>query len=158
MNNILIKAIILFLFISITGCSYKPIFSEKNYGFEIEEVILVGEKRINRIIYNKLNFIKNKNDKGVRKFTVEIKSEKVKKIVSKDSKGDPLKFEMNISVNYQILSNGNVLLRNDIEKSNIYNNETDQFKLGQSEDIILENLTDNISDILISSIINLNDN
>tara|TARA_B100000161_G_C33185587_1_gene253464 strand:- start:31 stop:507 length:477 start_codon:yes stop_codon:yes gene_type:complete len=158
MNNILIKAIILFLFVGITGCSYKPIFSEKNYGFEIEEVILVGEKRINRIIYNKLNFIKNKNDKGVRKFTVEIKSEKVKKIVSKDSKGDPLKFEMNISVNYQILSNGNVLLRNDIEKSNIYNNETDQFKLGQSEDIILENLTDNISDILISSIINLNDN
>ena len=157
MNNILIKAIILFCLLVLLGALINQ-FSEKNYGFEIEEVILVGEKRINRIIYNKLNFIKNKNDKGVRKFTVEIKSEKVKKIVSKDSKGDPLKFEMNISVNYQILSNGNVLLRNDIEKSNIYNNETDQFKLGQSEDIILENLTDNISDILISSIINLNDN
>lgn len=158
MNNILIKAIILFLLIAVTGCSYKPIFSEQNYGFEIEEITLVGEKKVNRIIYNKLNFIKNKTEKKVRKFTVEIKSEKIKKIVSKDSKGDPLKFEMNISVEYQIISNGNVLLRNEIEKSNIYNNETDQFKLGQTEGIILENLTDNISDILISSIINLNDN
>ena len=45
-----------------------------------------------------------------------------------------------------------------IEKSNVYNNVSDQFKLEQTEDLILENLSENIGDIIISSIINLDDN
>ena len=35
MNKILVKTIILFLLVGITSCSYKPIFLEKNYDFEI---------------------------------------------------------------------------------------------------------------------------
>ena len=42
----------------VSACSYKPIFSEKEYGFEIEEIILNGEKNINRIINNKLKFLR----------------------------------------------------------------------------------------------------
>ena len=53
---------------------------------------------------------------------------------------------------------GELLLSKKIEKNNIYNNESDQFKLEQSEKIILENISDDISDNIISSIINLNDN
>ena len=45
-----------------------------------------------------------------------------------------------------------------IQKSNIYDNESDKFKLEQNERIILENLAEKISDIIITSIINLNDN
>ena len=40
----------------------------------------------------------------------------------------------------------------------MYNNDSDKFELEQTEDIILEKLTGSISDSLISSIINLNDN
>ena len=45
-----------------------------------------------------------------------------------------------------------------IEKNNIYDNDADKFKVQQNEEIILENIADKISEIIISSIINLNDN
>ena len=45
-----------------------------------------------------------------------------------------------------------------IKKNNIYNNATDKFELEQNEKIIIENLTEKISEIIISSIINLDDN
>ena len=158
MNKILVKVIILFFIISASACSYKPIFSEKEYGFEIEEIIIDGEKDINRIINNKLKFIKSTGRKEKKRYTIEIKTEKKIEIVSKDSKGDPLKFEMSILVKYNIINEGNSLLSSKIEKNNVYNNDSDQFKLEQTEDIILKNLSDSASEIIISSIINLDDN
>ena len=158
MNKILVKVIILLFIISASACSYKPIFSEKEYGFEIEEIIIDGEKNINRIINNKLKFIKSTGRKEKKRYTIEIKTEKKIEIVSKDSKGDPLKFEMSILVEYNIINGGSLMLSSKIEKNNVYNNDSDQFKLEQTEDIILKNLSDSASEIIISSIINLDDN
>ena len=72
MNKTFIKTSILFLIIALTACSYKPIFSEKNYGFEIEEINLVGERNVNRIIKNKLKFIKSTGEKEKKRYTIEI--------------------------------------------------------------------------------------
>ena len=158
MNKILVKVIILFFIISASACSYKPIFSEKEYGFEIEEIIIDGEKDINRIINNKLKFVKSTGKNEEKRYTIKIKTEKKIEIVSKDSKGDPLKFEMSILVEYNIINDGNSMLNSKIEKNNVYNNDSDQFKLEQTEDIILKNLSDSAGEIIISSIINLDDN
>tara|TARA_B100001175_G_C19404988_1_gene588201 strand:- start:628 stop:1104 length:477 start_codon:yes stop_codon:yes gene_type:complete len=158
MNKILNKTLILLFIFGLYSCSYKPIFLEKNYDFKIEEVLLRGDKNINRIIKNKLNFIKSSEVNKKKNYTIEINSSKNREIVSKDSKGDPLKFEMNILVEYKIMNNNTLLLNNKVEKNNIYNNDSDQFELEQTEEIILENLSKNISDTIISSIINLNDN
>ena len=158
MNKILIKIIVLFIVINTSACSYKPIFAEKEYDFEIGEIRLNGEKEINRIINNKLKFIKGTEKKVKSIYTIEIKSEKIIEIVSKDSKGDPLKFEMNILVEYSIIDDGNSLLNNKIKKNNVYNNVSDQFELEQTENIILKNLSESAGEIIISSIINLNDN
>ena len=65
---------------------------------------------------------------------------------------------MVISIEYKLSKKGNLILSNRIEKNNVYNNDSDKFELEQTEDIILEKLTGSISDSLISSIINLNDN
>ena len=109
MNRILVKTIILFLLFGITSCSYKPIFLEKSYDFEIREIYLVGNKDINRTIQNKLEFIKNDQNNNKKNYNVNIESTKKKEIVSKDSKGDPVKFEISIlkknikSSNFQYL-------------------------------------------------------
>ena len=71
MNKFLVKVIILFFVISASACSYKPIFSEKEYGFEIEEIIIDGEKDINRIINNKLKFIKSTGKKEKKRYTIK---------------------------------------------------------------------------------------
>jgi len=158
MNKILNKIIIFFLLFIITACSYKPIFLEKSYDFEIKEIFLTGDKDINRTIKNKLKFIKNNQNKSKKSYNINIESTKNREIVSKDSKGDPVKFEINILVQYRIINNNNTLLISEIEKKNIYNNDSDQFKLEQTENIILQNLSESISDTIISSIINLDDN
>tara|TARA_Y200000002_G_C22651713_1_gene651639 strand:- start:638 stop:1114 length:477 start_codon:yes stop_codon:yes gene_type:complete len=158
MNKILIKIGLLILIIVLTSCSYSPIFSEKNYNFEIDDVTLIGEKEINKLINNKLNLIQNNQNTEKKKFNLEIFSTKNRNVISKNSKGDPLKFEMIIFVKYKIIHNETLLLEKEIEKNNIYNNDSDQFKLEQSEKIIIENISGNISDTIISSIINLNDN
>ena len=158
MNKIFSKIItIVFIFVT-TSCSYKPIFSEKNYNFQIDELILSGDEDVNRVIDRQLTMIKKSQNLNNENFSVIINSIKNKGIISNDSKGDPLKFEISINVNYKILENGQIILERDIEKSNIYNNKTDKFELDQDEKNITTNLSENISDNIISSIINLNDN
>ena len=115
MNKILNKTLILFFIFGITSCSSNPIFLEKDYDSEIKEVLPRGDKNINRIIESKLNFIKSSNENKKKRYTIEINSSKNREIVSKDSKGDPLKFELNILVEYKIMNNNDLLLNNKIE-------------------------------------------
>ena len=158
MNNILRKTIVFISIFVLTSCSYEPIFVERDYNFKIKEVLLTGDKDINRIVNNNLKIIKNSESKKNKNFIIEIDSSKKREIVSKNSKGDPLKFKMIIKVKYKVLNNNSLEINNTIEKSNIYNNESDKFELEKNEGIILDNLARGISDNIISSIINLDDN
>lgn len=158
MNNFFFKSLVVFSILVLSACSYKPIFSEKNYNFEINKIILSGEKHINRIIKNKLDLIKRNKDQGKKKYNLLIQTDKEKLIVSKDSKGDPLKFDLIITTYYEINYGEKLLFKKEITKNNVYNNDVDKFKLEQNEKIILENISEKISENIISSIINLDDN
>ena len=158
MSKVLTKLGLFFLIIGLTSCSYNPIFSEKNYNFEISEIFFSGEKSVNKVIQNNLNRIQKNQKTDKKKYNLKINSKKNRKTISKDSKGDPLKFEMIITVEFEIINDEGLILKKSIEKNNIYNNDSDLFKLEQSEKIIIDNISGNISDIIISSIINLDDN
>ena len=158
MNNFFLKYLAVFFILTLSACSYKPIFSESNYNFEINEIIFSGERYINRIIKNKLDLIKNEKEQGKKKYDLLIQTNKEKLIVSKDSKGDPLKFDLIVTTYFEINYERRLLLRKEIIKNNVYNNDVDKFKLEQNEKIILENISEKISENIISSIINLDDN
>ena len=158
MNNFFFKSVAVFFILILSACSYKPIFSEKNYNFEIDEVTYSGEKYVNRIIGNKLDLIKKNKDQDKKKYNLLIQTDREKLIVSKDSKGDPLKFDLIIRTYYEINYDKKLLFKKEIIKNNVYNNDVDKFKLEQNEKIILENLSEKISETIISSIINLDDN
>ena len=158
MNNFFLKYLAVFFILTLSACSYKPIFSESNYNFEINEIIFSGERYINRIIKNKLDLIKNEKDQNKKKYDLLIQTNKERLIVSKDSKGDPLKFDLVVTTNYEISYEKRLLFKKEVIKNNIYNNDVDKFKLEQNEKIILENISEKISENIISSIINLDDN
>ena len=158
MNKVLAKFVLVFMILGLTSCSYSPIFSEKNYNFEINEIVLTGEKDINKILREKFSRIQNNQNLEKKEYKLFINSKKERNIVSKNSKGDPLKFELIITVQYEIIFNENLILKKTVEKNNIYNNDSDLFKLEQSEKIIIDNISGNISDNIITSIINLDDN
>ena len=160
MNKLIIKIIFL-IYISLSlSCTYEPLYSGKNYNFGIEEINIEekGEKIANKIIKNKFKLIQEVNDKNFRKYTLLIKTSKIKKIVSKDSKGDPVKFELVLIADFEVIENEKILLSKNIERKNIYDNKSDKFKLEQTEKIIIENLAGSISDMILSSIIILDDN
>ncbi len=158
MSRNFVKIILMALIFLNSACSYKPIFSEKNYNFEINKVSFSGEKDINKIIKSRLNLIKKTNQTNKLKYDVSILSEIDKKIISKDSKGDPLKFELIVITSFKVKKNENILLSKKIKKNNIYNNISDKFKLEQNEKSVIENLAEIISDSIVSSIINIDDN
>ena len=158
MNNFYLRYLAVFFITVLSACSYKPIFSESNYNFEINDIIFSGERYINRIIKNKFDLIKKENKQDKKIYNLLINTNKEKIIVSKDSKGDPLKFDLIVTTYFEINSEEKLIFKKEIIKNNIYNNDVDKFKLEQNEKIILENLSEKISETIISSIINLDDN
>ena len=141
----------------VSACSYEPIFLKKNYDFKIEEIILSGDKNVNSIIDSKLKFFGNNSENYNKIYLINIDTDKRKRIISKDSKGNPLKFEISITTSYEVMDLEKTLIKRIINKKNNYNNESDKFKLEQSEKIIVENLSERIVEEIISSLINLND-
>ena len=148
--------LILLLVILITGCSYRPILSKQNYNFSVEKVELNGDKEVNYIIKERLINLNDQNNKN--KYYVQIDTSKVKNIISNDSKGDPSKLEIIISSTFQISNSEKLLITRNVKMKNIYNNNSDKLKLKQYELFIINNLSQRISDSLISTIININDN
>ena len=148
MNKILNYILIFFLF-ALLSCDYKPILSKKkNNQFSIYVNEISGEEKINSIIINNFkNLQNNKNE-----YHLNLSSNKEKNIVSKDSKGDPSIFELIIDVNYKVKKDGKILINDQVIKKTTYNNISDKFELDSYENIIINNLSTNISDKIIFSI------
>jgi len=148
--------LVLLLVILITGCSYKPILSKQSYDFSVKKVELNGDKEVNHIIKERLINLKNQNSKN--KYYVQIETSKVKNIISNDSKGDPSKLEIIIYSTFQISNSEKLLIKRKVKMKNTYNNISDKLKLDDYELIIIKNLSQRISDSLISTIANINVN
>ena len=148
MNKILNYILIFFLF-ALLSCDYKPILSKKkNNQFSIYVNEISGEEKINSIIIN--NFKNLQNNK--KEYHLNLSSNKEKNIVSKDSKGDPSIFELIIDVNYKVKKDGEILIDDQLIRKTTYNNISDKFELDSYENIIINNLSTNISDKIIFSI------
>ena len=148
--------LILLLVALITGCSYKPILSKKNYEFSLEKIELKGDKEVNYFIEKRLKNLKN--PKYRNKYYLQIENSKLKNIISKDTKGDPSKLEIIIISNFKVSNSEKLLLEKKLKVKNNYNNISDKLQLKKYESIIIENLSDKISDSIISVITNINDN
>ena len=147
---------IILLVTLIVGCSYQPILSKKNYEFSIEKIELIGDKEVNYFIEKKLKNYKEPNQNN--KYYLKIESSKLKNIISNDSKGDPSKLEIIIISKFKLSNSEKLLFEKKIKVKNNYNNISDKLKLKKYESIIIENLSEKISDNIIFSITNLNDN
>tara|TARA_B100001250_G_scaffold122542_1_gene104069 strand:- start:852 stop:1322 length:471 start_codon:yes stop_codon:yes gene_type:complete len=148
--------LILLLVTSITGCSYKPILSKKNYEFSIEKLEFIGDKEVNNFIEKNLKNLKKPSNKN--KYYIQIETSKLKNILSNDTKGDPSKLEVIIVAKYKLSNSEKLLFEKKIKVKNNYNNISDKLKLKKYESIIIENLSQKISDNIIFSITNINDN
>ena len=153
------KTKILFLFITLTflvNCGYSPVLIEKDYSFSIRNIEKIGNKQINKVITNKLSPLISKDDMKKKEYELILTSNLVKNITSKDSKGDPSIYEMEIMVEIQIKDpSRNIDAKRQINKKVSYNNKDDKFELSTYENTLIQNISQNIGDRILSTLSNL---
>ena len=151
MNKILLVFIVFFI---ISGCSYKPILTNKKYDFTLENISSDTESKINVTI--KKNLLDRNGNSENNKYDLNFSTEDEKEIVSSNENGDPTVFKIKIIVNYSLSQDDNIIFTNKIIKQVNYNNINDKFELLKYEKNILNNLLKNISLEILMSISNLN--
>ena len=76
--------------------------------------------------------------------------------ISKDAKGDPAIFEMEILVEVEIKnSEKNIDTQRKFNKKISYNNKTDKFELSTYENTLIQNISENVADRILSALSNL---
>ena len=139
--------VFILLFLITTGCGFKPILVKSNYNFSYMIEKSTGNERINSNIVEKLKALSGSK----KTYSVTLNSTETKNILSKDSKGDPNILEIVIYLNYSIKDNGKIIVNKNLTQRSTYNNIADKFELEKSEDILVENLTTNLAQNIISS-------
>jgi len=135
------------LLVFVISCGYQPLYSNKNINFNIAEISIHGENLINKIITNKLkNYQKNEKDKI---FNLEILSKKNKITASKDSKGNPKTFRLELHINAKILDKNNKKYEKNFINSVNYNNSSNKFNLKKYEKNLINNLANKSAEDLL---------
>ena len=142
------KIVIIISFLLLLSCGYKPIFSSSKTNFSITEIKLFGKINIGSKIKKNLNIYKNTKNKSIF-YSLKINTEQKKNVITKDAKGDPKIFEMQISVDITILENNKIKNKKNFKESFSYNNSTNKFSLNQYEKNIEENLIEKIGEKII---------
>ena len=141
----LTKLLILLFFIY--GCGYSPIFSNKNSNFSIYELSVSGNSKLNKIINGRLDNYKGSDNQ--KKFSLTIETYLNKEVASRDSKGNPKTYRINLESNISIKDlNGNIKNKS-FSKSVDYNNKSNKSDLKKYENETSKNLAEKISDEII---------
>tara|TARA_B100000700_G_scaffold303435_1_gene374911 strand:- start:2073 stop:2531 length:459 start_codon:yes stop_codon:yes gene_type:complete len=141
----LIKIILIFFFIS--GCGYNPIFSNKNSNFSIYELSTTGNSKLNKIINNRLSNYQGINSQ--KKFSIAIETIYNKKVASRDTKGNPKTYSVNLKSIVLVTDlEGNEYKKSFLKSIN-YNNRDDKSNLKKYENQTSKNLAKKISEEII---------
>ena len=145
-----IKIISIFIFsILLISCGFKRISQDDRRLVKIQNIKIVGDKRISYLLKNNILIISNKNAKNT--FEIEIKTKKKTTNKIKNSAGKVIRFNMNITANL-VLKNINKL--ESIKKtftSNIdYNVAETHSDTIINENAAIINIIEQISDDIIN--------
>tara|TARA_B100001057_G_scaffold443377_1_gene479438 strand:+ start:324 stop:782 length:459 start_codon:yes stop_codon:yes gene_type:complete len=139
---------ILILSIILTGCGFKPIYSSKNSNFEIIEIINKNENK-NSFAIEKM-IMSLSNQEAIKKVKLEMNYKQTFTTILKDSKGDPSKKKLSISVNLTVKNErDNILNKKNFSEEFSYDVQSDKFNMAQYEGNIANNLNNKISNDII---------
>tara|TARA_Y100001958_G_C20759686_1_gene240360 strand:- start:28 stop:480 length:453 start_codon:yes stop_codon:yes gene_type:complete len=137
------KKILIFCFF-LFSCGYKPIYQNNDIlNLKFADVILNGDKEINKKIINSLSIEKNEKINNENKLYLT-SSHKIE-TTSKNSQGQVISFRTSINVNLKIEN-----IKNDTSKSRnfnnelAYNNKTNKFELTEYQNSIKTELVNQI--------------
>ena len=131
----------LIFFLILSNCGYQPIYSTKNLNFTIGNIEKENTS-LNNKFAKSINTLTNR--KSDKKINIKIESDKKIRVKSKDTKGNTLVLELEISLKFINLNSDNQTQKV-LSRKITYNNSDDKFKLKEYEN--------ELEDILITKII-----
>ena len=140
----IITALLTFLFIA--NCGYTPIYSSKNFNFKIKNITKLTNDPLNSNVEKRL---KNFSDQtGENEISLRVDTQKKINTLLKNSKGDPSRYEMIISIKIEITYGLDQIVSESFEERFNYNANKNKFELKQYEkeikDLLINKNIDNI--------------
>ena len=142
------KIFIVLILLMLNNCAgYKPIFSTNDVNFYIGEIVIKEDNKLIRNIVKNLKPYTIENDK--QRVTLELNLDIKEAITLKDTKGNTVSEEMEITLKVKtILENNDQINFNFSEKFN-FNNQSNKFELNQYKKRIQITLIEKIHQDLV---------
>ena len=148
------KIFLVILILLLNNCGYTPIYSSKDSNFKIVN--------LNSNVNNNLtNYIKNSisvfsNEDSDKKLNISFNLKENVSVILKDSKGDPAKNRLTITVDVSLFdTNKNLVASNSFSESFQYNIDDNKFNLKQYEKNLKFSLIEQISQQIIEFLTNV---
>tara|TARA_B100001939_G_scaffold296496_1_gene270496 strand:+ start:213 stop:668 length:456 start_codon:yes stop_codon:yes gene_type:complete len=148
------KIFLVILILLLNNCGYTPIYSSKDSNFKIVN--------LNSNVNNNLtNYIKNSisvfsNEDSDKKLNISFNLKENVSVILKDSKGDPAKNRLTITVDVSLFdTNKNLVESNSFSESFQYNIDDNKFNLKQYEKNLKFSLVEQISQQIIEFLTNV---
>jgi len=136
------KKIFFIFFLLLFGCGYQAINNLENSNYIISSYDLSGDPKINKIL--KRNFDRHKQKSSDKNFDLIVQSNLDKSDNIKNKAGEVTNYTLEISIDLEVLNNGEIIKDQSFKKNTSYNNNGNKFELKQYEQIVIKNLTDNL--------------
>ena len=148
------KIFLVILILLLNNCGYTPIYSSKDSNFKIVN--------LNSNVNNNLtNYIKNSisvfsNEDSDKKLNISFNLKENVSVILKDSKGDPAKNRLTITVDVSLFDTSkNLVASNSFSESFQYNIDDNKFNLKQYEKNLKFSLVEQISQQIIEFLTNV---
>ena len=134
----------LIIFIFFISCGYTPIYQTDEISkFKLGIINHSGDKKIGRDLLNNLQRYKDKKSNNI--FDIYLTTIKRENIVSKDKKGDPSSYKIELEINLDLIDkNNDKKFSKKFIKQTTYNSIDDNFKLNRYKKKLEKNLTSQI--------------
>tara|TARA_B100000242_G_scaffold210641_1_gene153195 strand:- start:217 stop:684 length:468 start_codon:yes stop_codon:yes gene_type:complete len=131
----------LIVFIFFVSCGYTPIYQNDQISkFKLETINHTGDKKIGRELLNNLQRFKDNKSNDI--FDLYLTSVKRENIVSKDKKGDPSSYKIELEVNLDLVGkNNDKKFSKKFMKGTTYNSLENNFELNRYKKKLEKNLT-----------------
>ena len=134
----------LIIFIFFVSCGYTPIYQTDEISkFRLGIINHSGDKKIGRDLLNNLQRYKDKKSNNI--FDIYLTTIKRENIVSKDKKGDPSSYKIELEINLDLIGkNNDKKFSKKFIKETTYNSIDDNFKQNRYKKKLEKNLTSQI--------------
>ena len=133
------KKILIIFTLILSSCGYQPIYINKSLNnLEYSEILLKGEKDLNRIIVNSLSLKENKSNSMLNK--LEITTNTLIEETSKNAKGQAQTYRTTISVELLIIKEKEIIKNKTFIEDFSYNSRDNKFELVEYQDEVRDDM------------------